>query len=300
MQGGKNQVPGERGANRDIRSFAVADFADHYHVRVLAHDVPQAGGEGQTDLRIHVDLIDTIHLVFDGVFDGDDFLVRNVDALERRIERGGLTAAGGSGDQENAVRQRGEMLHAGQHEVVEAQTAQVVEVAGGTVEQAHDYAFAVEGRQRRDAQIDFAAQNLNLDAAVLRQAALGDIELGHQLQARDDGAFELARRRFLVEEHAVHAEAHPELFLERLDVDVAGAVFDGLRDHGIDQPDDGRFRGHVAQMFEILISLGRAHFGVEGLPGALAIVLVDGVDDFLLGGQRGFDFESGERAHGRD
>jgi hypothetical protein len=60
-------------------------FADHDHVRILAHDVAQAGGKGQPDLRIHMDLVDAIHLVFDGVFDGDDFLVRNIDALERRI-----------------------------------------------------------------------------------------------------------------------------------------------------------------------------------------------------------------------
>ena len=33
----------------------------------------------------------------------------------------------------------------------------------------------------------------------------------------------------LVEQHAVHAEADAELFLERLDVDVAGALLDGLR-----------------------------------------------------------------------
>src|ERR1039458_7235597 len=93
VQGGKNQVTRERGANGDIRRFAVANFADHDYVRVLAHDMAQAGGEGQPDLRIHMDLVDAIHLVFDGVFDSDDFLVRNIDALEGRIERGGLAAA---------------------------------------------------------------------------------------------------------------------------------------------------------------------------------------------------------------
>jgi hypothetical protein len=34
--------------------------------------------------------------------------------------------------------------------------------------------------------------------------------------------------------------------------------------------------------------------------GALAVVLVDGVDDILFGGQRGFDLQAGEGAHGRD
>ena len=140
-------------------------------------------GEGQPDLRIDVDLVDPVHLVFHRIFDGDDLLVRQVDALERGVERGGFAAAGGAGDQEDAVRQAGEVLHARQHVVVEAEAAQVVEIAGGAIEQAHDDAFAVERGQRGDAEIDFAAEDLDLDAAVLRQAALGDVQLGHQLQA---------------------------------------------------------------------------------------------------------------------
>ena len=143
------------------------------------------------------------------------------------------------------------MLHAGQHAVVEAEPAQIVEIARRAVEQAHDDAFAVERGQRGNAQIHFAAQDLDLDAAILRQAALGDVQLGHQLQARNDGGLQLARRRLLVEQHAIHAEADAELFLERLDVDVAGALLDGVGDHGVHQADDRRFAGHVAQVFEI-------------------------------------------------
>ncbi len=126
------------------------------------------------------------------------------------------------------MRQAGEVLHAGQHVVVEAQPAQVVEIARGAVEQAHHHAFAVERGQGGDAQIHLAAQDLDFDAAILRQAALGDVQLGHQLQARDDSGLQLARRRLLVEEHAIHAEADAEFFLERLDVDVAGALLDGV------------------------------------------------------------------------
>jgi len=38
--------------------------------------------------------------------------------------------------------------------------------------------------QGGDAQIHFAAHHLDLDPPVLRQAALGNVELGHQLEAR--------------------------------------------------------------------------------------------------------------------
>ena len=40
VQRRKNKVSGERRANRDIRRLAIADFADHDHVRILPHDVP--------------------------------------------------------------------------------------------------------------------------------------------------------------------------------------------------------------------------------------------------------------------
>ena len=165
--------------------------------------------------------------------------------------------------------------------------SEVVEIAGGAVEQAHDDAFAVERRERGDAEVDFAADGLDFDAAVLRQAAFGDVELRHQLDAGDDGGLHFARRRFLRVQDAVDAVADAELLFERLDVDVAGALLDGLGDHGVDEPDDGRLAGHVAQVFEIFV--GRSGF-VAGAVGfgalGLAVVAVDGIEDFLLGGER--------------
>ena len=39
-------------------------------------------------------------------------------------------------------------------------------------------ALAVHARQRHDAQVDVAAVEAEADAAVLRQAPLGDVEVG--------------------------------------------------------------------------------------------------------------------------
>ena len=118
----------------------------------------------------------------------------------------------------------------------------------------------IERRQRRNAKIDFAAQRLDLDAAVLRQPALGDVELRHQLHAGDDRRLQLARRIVLLIEHAVDAIANAKFLLERLDVNVAGALLDGQRDHRVHQANDGRFARHVAQMLEIF---GRLAIAVE-------------------------------------
>jgi hypothetical protein len=63
-----------------------------------------------------------------------------------------------------------------------------------------------------------------LDAAVLRQAALGDVEVGHDLDARGDRVLQLERRLHHLVEHAVDAVADAELLLVGLDVDVARAA----------------------------------------------------------------------------
>ena len=61
----------------DARGLEVAHFADHDDVRVLAHDdAAQRVGEVQPDLRLGLDLVDALDLVFDRVLDGDDLDVR--------------------------------------------------------------------------------------------------------------------------------------------------------------------------------------------------------------------------------
>ena len=74
------------------------------------------------------------------------------------------------------------------------------------------------------------------------------------LYARDD-----ARQQGLREcahglvEHVVRAEPHADLAFERLDVDVAGALLDGLLQQGVDEADDRR----VVIGFEEILRLGR-------------------------------------------
>ncbi len=78
-------MAGQRGANRNIGGLAIADFAHHDDVGGLPDDVAQTRRKRQPDLRIHVNLVDPVHLIFDRVLDGDDLLVGLVDALERGV-----------------------------------------------------------------------------------------------------------------------------------------------------------------------------------------------------------------------
>ncbi len=78
-------------------------------------------------------------------------------------------------------------------------------------------------------------------AAVLRQPLLGDVEVGHDLHARDDAGHHSARDRRGLAEHAVHAEAHAHLAAAvRLEVEVGGAVLHRLGDDRVDELDDRR------------------------------------------------------------
>ena len=97
-------MAGQRRLDGDLGGLGVADFADHDDVGILAHDRAQAVGEGQTDLRIDMDLVDAAQLILDRIFDGNDFFAGIVDLLQRAVKRCRFAAAGRAGDQNHAMR----------------------------------------------------------------------------------------------------------------------------------------------------------------------------------------------------
>ena len=131
--------------------------------------------------------------------------------------------------------------------------AQRVEVEFDTllVQKTDDHAFAVHGRHGRDTQIQLLALHLKLDAAVLRQAALGNVELGHDLDARNDRGGRSDRRRFHLLEYAIDPEAHLQDLLEGFDVDVGGPHLHGALHDQIDHADDRGLGGQVLEMLDI-------------------------------------------------
>ena len=110
------------------------------------------------------------------------------------------------------------------------------------VEQAEDDLLAEERRQHGDAEVHLGAVGqLQLDAAVLRQAALGDVELRHDLHARGDGV-RRARGGGCMTSYStpsMRKRTRSDLRVG-LDVDVAGPAADGLGEERVDEPDDRR------------------------------------------------------------
>ena len=76
-------------------------------------------------------------------------------------------------------------------------------------------------------------------------------ELGHDLHARDHRGRRRRGRHLSLAQHAVDAVADVQPVLGRFDVDVGCARLDGSRDDLVDQADDRRFAGEVAQPLDI-------------------------------------------------
>ena len=240
-------MPGERGLDRDLGSLSVANFADHHDVGVLSQDRAQAGGKGQPDLGIDLGLANTLHRIFDRVLDRQDITAAVVEQAHRGIERGGLARPGRPGDQDDAVGFGDRFL---QQAVDRRGHAEHVERDAGIflVENTQHDAFACSGRQRRHAHVEQLAPQRQADAAVLRHAALGDVEPRHDLHAADHHGRDVWRHTQRLAQHAVDPHSHDEASLIRLDMNVGHAVARGVRDDAVDQPDRGRIVGCIEQI----------------------------------------------------
>ena len=220
VQGREHHVAGERGLDGDLRGLEVANLTDHDDVGVLTQEGAQRRGEVQADVLVHLDLVDAAEVELDGILGGGEVLADLVELRERRVERGRLTRTGGPGDQHHAEGLVDRLLEVVELRLLEAELGHV-ELQVRLVEETQHDLLAEERRQDGDAEVHLAAPpDLQLDAAVLGQAALGDVELRHDLDARGDRVLELHRRLHDLVEHAVDAVADAERLLVGLDVDV--------------------------------------------------------------------------------
>src|SRR5690242_1537010 len=86
VQRGEHHVAGLRSLDADLGRFQVADLADHDHVRVLAQERAQGGGEGHAALDVLLDLVDALDADFDRVFHGRDVALGGVENIERGVQ----------------------------------------------------------------------------------------------------------------------------------------------------------------------------------------------------------------------
>src|SRR6185295_13868016 len=97
-------------------------------------------------------------------------------------------------------------------------------------------------RNGRHPQLDFAPlRQAKFDLAILRFAALGNVEAGHDFQARHQGAAVTGGNALVFQTAAVHAHANHRVGARRigLDVNVGGAAFVGIDNDLIGQAHNG-------------------------------------------------------------
>src|SRR5262249_42715702 len=139
--------------------------------------------------------------------------------------------------------------------------------------------IAAARRDRADTNVEALTGDLLRDASVLREALLGDVERALDLDAADDAAHERTRGSTCDVELTVDAIADDDLFLFRLDVDIARALLHRLEEERVDPADD---RGLVVGVEDVadaaFVGLG-AFVALELAAAGLA--LVDAVDRVL-------------------
>src|ERR1019366_7814949 len=210
VYGGEDQVARQRRVDGDLCRFLIADFADQNLVRIVTQDGTKTAGKCQPLLFVHGNLRYAPNLVFDRVFDGDDLVFVALDLVERGIERRGLAGTGRTGDQHHAVRLANITAEAaqilfGKTNYVEREVAKLL-AHRLFVEHAEHGVFTMHGGHDGYAEVDQAALIAHAEAAVLRYASLGDVELAHDLDTAQNCGVVFAgdgSHRFL--QHAVDA-----------------------------------------------------------------------------------------------
>ena len=96
-------MAGESCLDRHFGGFQVADFAHHDDVRILPQQRADAIRKSQTDVVLHLHLVEGRLDHFDRVLHGADIDFRRGQLLERGIKRRRFARAGRPGDQDDAV-----------------------------------------------------------------------------------------------------------------------------------------------------------------------------------------------------
>ena len=137
--------------------------------------------------------------------------------------------------------------------------------------------------------------------AILWLAALRDVDIGHDLQARDHAVLDVLGRTLHLVHHPVDAIPHAHVVLARFDVDVGGKILDALADQEVNKTHDGRviFLGLVGLLAH---ELGRPRLLLQlraqaGEFAIRAVEAVDGGKQVTLLRHHTLDLLSGDGAH---
>ena len=104
MQRAENQVASKRGLRGVFRCFQISNFTDQHNIRIVSEDTSQTCCKGQSDLGMHLNLVDTLELILDRILGGDDLRVFTLDFIQRAVECRCLSSTRRPRHQQDAVR----------------------------------------------------------------------------------------------------------------------------------------------------------------------------------------------------
>ena len=227
MERAEHKVACQRRAHGEMRRLRVADFADHYDVRVLAQNGAQRAAEGQADFFVYLHLRDAVYRIFDWVFYSYDVFGRVVEHVQERVERRRFAGACRPGQQNDAVRRVYRLLQQLPLFRVEAEAFEARRAAA-LAQQTQDELFSEYRRQRRNADVYIRAGGFDEDASVLRAALLRYVHAGEYFYARGERRMKRGGYFRAADEPPVYPEADARALVRRLDMYVRGAFARGL------------------------------------------------------------------------
>ena len=206
---------------------------------------PEANVESRA--RIDLDLVGVRDLVLDRVLDRRDHALVVVELVEGGVERAGLATAGRPDDDHGA---EGLVDRAGQGIGGGVAHSELLERDRGStgVHDPQRHLLAMSRRQHRNTQVDRALTGAERQASVLWGALLGDVELGHHLQAARHRRLEVLRNRCELAHHTVHAGPNEQPVSLGSEVDVGSAEIDCAAKDRVHLLDRGRIRRSLAQV----------------------------------------------------
>ena len=193
-----------------------------------------------------MDLCQSVQLIFDRIFDGDDLAVIRVEDSHDAVERRGFTGSGRSDDENHTVRhveQRFQFLSC----VVEKTDFVQIEDALVFLQQTENDTFAVHAGDGGNTDVQRIAGRVQFDTTILREAAFRDVHAREQLNTRCDGGVLVFRRAENGLQQTVDTETDGDFCFGRFDMDIGRAHFlCAVEDIG-NETDDRGFFGEISQ-----------------------------------------------------
>src|SRR5208337_1251306 len=103
MQRREDKMSGQGRFDGYIGSLLVTNFTYQQNVRILSNQRAQCIREGHANLRFYLDLVYSVYLVFDRIFDRDNLARNRIELFQNAVQSRCLARPGWSGDQDHPV-----------------------------------------------------------------------------------------------------------------------------------------------------------------------------------------------------